>query len=68
MSNEEIIRNWKSSTPQDPAQASDAPPASNPAGDTELDDEHLEKVSGGLSSEFFLSLGCCPGDVPLGNA
>jgi mersacidin/lichenicidin family type 2 lantibiotic len=62
MSNEEIIRNWKSNASQDPATAPDGEAPANPAGNTELSDETLEKVAGG-SSEWFLTLGCCP---PMG--
>ena len=63
MSNEEIIRKWKTERSKDSTKspASDESPT-NPAGDSELDDESLERIAGG-SSEYFLSLGCCPGTL-----
>jgi mersacidin/lichenicidin family type 2 lantibiotic len=66
MSNEEIIRKWKSTDATDSASVpqSGAAPA-NPAGDSELDDDALEKVAGGVScpTDEWNTLGCCTGPL-----
>lgn len=55
MAHDEIIDSWKK-----PADDTSAP--ANPAGDALTDDE-LDVVAGGAtaaSTEYFLTLGCCP--------
>jgi mersacidin/lichenicidin family type 2 lantibiotic len=63
MSNEEIIRKWKSGASENSPKAPEGGEApANPAGNGDLNDEQLEKVAGGLGgTEWIWSLGCCPG-------
>jgi mersacidin/lichenicidin family type 2 lantibiotic len=56
MSQDDIIKSWKGSA--EAPKNEDAPPAS-PVGDADLPDNDLDSVSGGMTTEGALSIGCC---------
>ena len=58
MSDEEIIRRWKSD--DEPDDTGTVPP--NPAGDQELTDAEMENVAGGEAGGTYQvwTFGCCP--------